>query len=160
MRVVKNTGPPTGVRRFLFRLPVQLYRLHLGWLLGQRILLLHHIGRVTGKRRSVVLEVVEHDDATDAFTVASGWGPKAAWYRNILDHPAVTVDVGRRTMAVTALPLSRDEGAELFVRYAARHPKAARRILPRLMGYAVDGSEQDFREVGRRLPFVRLERRV
>lgn len=156
MKVIKKIGPPSGVRRFLFRLPIYLYRMGLGWVLGDRLLLLHHVGRISGKARSVVLEVAEHDDADDSFFIASGWGPTAAWYRNVLETPEVEIKVGRRDVAVTAMPLTREEGAEVFVRYAARHPKAAKRVLPRLMGYSVDGSEADFRQVGLRIPFVRL----
>ena len=44
---------------YLFRAPVYLYRWHLGWMLGHRLLLLTHIGRRTGLRRQTVLEVVE-----------------------------------------------------------------------------------------------------
>lgn len=88
--------------------------------------------------------------------VASGWGPDAAWYRNILRTPNVTVQVGRRTMPVTGVPLPANEGAEIFARYASRHRTTAKYLLPRLMGFAVDGSEADFRAVGRRIPFVRF----
>ena len=61
MKIVKNVHPPSGVGRALFRAPIYLYRLGLGWLFGKRILLLNHIGRVSGKQRQVILEVVEHD---------------------------------------------------------------------------------------------------
>ncbi len=159
MKVIKKIGPPTGFRRLMFRLPIYLYRMRLGWIFGDRLLLLHHVGRVSGKERLVVLEVAEHDSATDSFLVASGWGPTAAWYRNVLAKPDVTIEVGRRNIPVTGQPLTKEEGAEVFVRYARRHPKAAKRVLPRLMGYSVDGSEADFREVGLMMPFIRFVRR-
>ena len=57
-------------------------------------------------------------------------GPKAAWYRNILEYPDVAIEVGTRTLAVTAIPPGKDEGAETFVQYAARHRSAARYMLP------------------------------
>jgi hypothetical protein len=57
--------------------------------------------------------------------------------------------------AVTAVPLS-EEGSEIFAEYALRHRVLAKHLLPRLMGFSVDGSEDDFREVGRRMPFVRF----
>lgn len=156
MRIAKQVGPPTGLRRLLFRLPIYVYRLRLGWLFGDRLMLLHHVGRVTGRSREVVLEVAEHEVETDSYVAASGWGPSAAWYRNVLQTPDVTIEVGGHSLAVTALPLTRDEGAEIFVRYASRRPAAAKLLLPRLMGYAVDGSEADFREAGLRMPFVRF----
>ena len=96
MKIVKNVQPPSGVSRALFRAPIYLYRLGLGWLFGKRILLLNHIGRVSGTQRQVILEVVEHDPTDGSFVVASGWGPTAAWYRNILHTPAAQ-HPGRKT---------------------------------------------------------------
>lgn len=154
MRVVKEIRPPAGLSRLVLRTPISLYRLKMGWLFGDRLLLLNHIGRVSGKRRQTVLEVVEHD--SDSYVVASGWGPKAAWYRNVLSVPDVTIVVGTRMIPVRAVPLSAEQGAEVFVRYGLRHRTIARVVLPHILGFAVDGSETDFRAVGQQLPFVRL----
>ncbi len=156
MKIVKNVSPPAGLSRFLYRLPISAYRAHLGWVFGERILLLHHVGRVSGKPRQAVLEVAEHDRTNDSFVVASGWGPSAAWYQNVLHTPNVTIDVGRRTIPVTAMALDADEGADVFARYAMRHRQMAQLALPRVMGFSVDGSEADFREAGRHMPFVRF----
>lgn len=156
MKIVKSVQPPSGARRALFRAPIFLYRLGLGWLFGNRVLMLNHVGRVSGKRRQVVLEVVEHDRTDGSFVVASGWGPTAAWYRNVLHDPQVSIQVGRRTIAVTAVPLTAEQGADIFARYATQHRAAATYLLPRLMGFSVDGTEADFRAVGQRMPFVRL----
>ncbi len=154
MKVVKNIQPPAGLTRLVFRIPVHLYRLRLGWLFGSRLLLLNHIGRVSGKPRQTVLEVAERDG--DSYVVASGWGPTAAWYRNILHTPDVTIQVGTRTIPVTAVPLDKDQGAQVFVRYGSRHRTAAKYVLPRVLGFSVDGSDADFRAVGQQLPFVRF----
>jgi len=154
VKIVKNIQPPAGVTRFLFRIPIHLYRLRLGWLFGSRLLLLNHTGRVSGKPRQTVLEVAERDG--DGYVVASGWGPTAAWYRNILQTPEVTIQVGTRTIPVTAIPLDKDEGAQVFVRYGSRHRAAAKYVLPRVLGFSVDGSDADFRAVGEHLPFVRF----
>ena len=154
MKIVKIVQPPAGVTRFLFRIPIGFYRLGLGWLFGSRLLLLNHVGRVSGKPRQTILEVAEHDG--DSYVVASGWGPSAAWYRNILHTPDVTIQVGTRTIPVTAIPLDKDDGGDVFVRYASRHRAAARYMLPRVLGYSVDGSDADFRAVGQHMPFVRF----
>jgi len=53
-----------GMLRYLFRVPVYLYRWRLGCLLGNRLLLLTHTGRGTGLRRQTVLEVVEYREPT------------------------------------------------------------------------------------------------
>ena len=159
MKIVKNVQPPSGLSRALYRAPIHLYRLGLGWLFGERVLLLNHTGRVSGTPRQVILEVVEHDRTEGSFVVASGWGNTAAWYRNILHTPEVSIQVGRHTIPVTALPLTAEEGADIFARYAAHHRAAATYLLPRLMGFSVDGTEADFRAVGQRMPFVRLATR-
>jgi deazaflavin-dependent oxidoreductase (nitroreductase family) len=154
MEIVKNVAPPAGFTRFVFRIPIHLYRLKLGCLFGSRLLLLNHTGRVSGKRRQTVLEVAERNG--DSYVVASGWGPTAAWYRNIRQSPDVTIQVGTHTVAVTAVPLDKEEGAQVFARYGSRHRAAAKYVLPRVLGFAVDGSDEDFRAVGQHLPFVRF----
>ena len=52
---------PRGLLWLMFKLPVYIYRLRLGWLLGHRFLLLTHQGRKTGKIRHTVLEVIRYD---------------------------------------------------------------------------------------------------
>jgi deazaflavin-dependent oxidoreductase (nitroreductase family) len=156
VKVVKNIRPPAGLTRWLFRMPIYAYRLGLGWIFGKRLLLLNHIGRVSGKQHQTVLEVVEHDARDGSYLVASGWGPSAAWYRNILQKPEVSIRVGRHTIPVKAVPIDQDTGADIFARYASRNRRVAQYVLPRILGMAVDGSEADFREVGRRMPFVRF----
>lgn len=153
MHVIKNPKPPTGLNALLFRLPIQVYRLRLGWLLGSRFLRLTHTGRVSGKKRDVVIEVVGRDE--DAYYACSGFGTRADWYRNVLATPEVTIQVGRHQARATALPLGADDGERIMARYATQHPKVATRLC-RIMGFAVDGTEADFRAVGRSVPFLRF----
>jgi len=146
---------PTGWERLAFRAPILLYRARLGWLLGGRFVLIHHVGRVTGEMRTVVVEVVEHDAGTDSYVVASGFGAHSDWYQNLVAHPRVTIQVGRKKVAVDAVAMSSEEGGELMAKYAVRHNYAARKLC-RFMGFEVDGSVEDYRAVGRELPFVRF----
>ena len=155
MEIPKRPAPPSGLRRTLFRLPVHLYRMGLGPLFGDRFLLLEHVGRASGEPRQAVVEVVEHSG--DDYVVCSGFGPRSDWYRNLRKTPRATVRVGRSRFAVTAHPLDAEEAGELMIRYALRHPRAAARLL-RYMGFIVDGTKDDYRRVGRELPFVRLSR--
>ncbi|MFI0904471.1 nitroreductase family deazaflavin-dependent oxidoreductase [Streptomyces sioyaensis] len=149
---------PTGWRRFVARLPIRLYRAGLGPLLGKRLLLLHHTGRLTGLRRQVVLEVVAHERDGDrlSWTVASGFGPASAWYQNLRHSPKTTVQCGNRRYTATASFLSPEDGGAIMARYAPEHPRLARRLCS-FMGFEVDGSEGAYREAGRRIPFVRLD---
>lgn len=161
MAADQHTGPrrpqlPRGWRRCLARLPIALYRVGLGPLFGKRLLLLHHTGRSSGLDRRVVLEVVAHDRDRGTWTLASGFGPKSAWYQNLRKTPQATIQLGNRHYAVTARFLAVDEGAWIMARYATAHPRAARRLCA-LMGFDIDGSETSFRRVGHHIPFVRLE---
>ena len=93
-----NTFADLGARilrnRRLVRAPIWLYRLCAGALLGSRVLMLEHIGRTSGRARYVVLEAVGHP-APDSYVVASGFGAKAQWFRNIRANPHVRVWAGR-----------------------------------------------------------------
>ncbi len=146
---------PTGWRRRVARLPIFLYRMGLGGVFGKRLLLLHHIGRVSGLERRVVLEVVAHDPRDDSWTIASGFGPGADWYRNLKQSPKTLIQTGNRLHAVTAHFLTAEEGGAVMARYAPAHPRAARRLCA-FMGFAVDGSKESFRRAGERIRFVRL----
>ncbi|MGP3775727.1 nitroreductase family deazaflavin-dependent oxidoreductase [Streptomyces sp. SDT5-1] len=147
---------PRGWRRRLARLPIGLYRVGLGSLLGRRLLLLHHTGRLSGLDRRVTLEIVARDPLRGTWTLASGFGPKAAWYQNLRACPKTTIQVGNRYHAVTAHFLGEDEGSDIMARYAQEHPRTARRLCS-FMRIDVDGSEHSYRRAGRQIPFVRLE---
>jgi hypothetical protein len=71
---VKDAQPPRGLARLAWRAPIWFYRLGLGGLLGQRFVLLNHIGRRSGQPRQAVVEVVRHDKRTGTYIVASGFG--------------------------------------------------------------------------------------
>ncbi|MEV0948578.1 nitroreductase family deazaflavin-dependent oxidoreductase [Rhodococcus sp. NPDC049939] len=159
MKILEKPEPPTGIRRALFRAPIHLYRWHLGFLLGGRLLLLEHIGRKSGKIRQVVLEVVNSGATENGYVVGVGFGPKADWYRNLLAHKDVTIQVGRKRLLVTAEFLGPDEGAEFMARYGAEHPKVGVRLC-KIMGFEVDGTVDEFRQAGRQIRFVRFRNRT
>ncbi|MCT2541763.1 MULTISPECIES: nitroreductase family deazaflavin-dependent oxidoreductase [Streptomyces] len=149
--------PPAGWRRTAARLPSHLFRMGLGPLFRGRLLLLVHTGRVSGLARRTTVEVVESTvtDGRHCWTVASGFGPGADWYRNLVRTPQATVQAGRRFHVVTAQFVAAEEGGELMARYAARHPALAHRLCSYL-GYDVDGSTDGYRRAGESIPFVRL----
>lgn len=152
---ISNPQVPAGLKRLMFRLPIWFYKAHLGWLLGSRFLLLNHIGRKSGLPRQVVLEVVRFDPQTKTWIIASGFGEKSQWYQNLRQQPQVIIQVGNQQHQVTAKFLSSQEGAAEMVDYAQRHPSAAHN-LPRLMGYSVDDTPEDYAEFGKLIPFIAL----
>lgn len=154
-RQVGRPARPTGWKRLAFRAPVHLYRLGLGGLFGKRLLLLEHLGRTSGKTRRVVLEVVSYDQQARTWTLASGFGVGAQWYRNLQAQPRATIQVGRRRCAVIAHFLPAEEGGRIMARYATKHPKAAGKLTS-YTGFEVDGTAEGFRQAGEGVPFVRL----
>lgn len=156
---IGQAEPPKGCSRLLWRAPIWMYRLGLGGLMGGRFLLLNHTGRVSGQPRQNVLEVVDHNEEANTYTVAAGFGKGSDWYKNILKTPEVTIQVGNREMAMTAVPLGAEESGQAMVEYAHRHPRAAKE-LTRICGYKVDGSDEDYYMLGRDfIPFVVLQPR-
>lgn len=83
---VGDAIPSYGARilrsRGLMRAPIWMYKARAGAMFGSRLLMLEHIGRKSGARRYVVLEVVDHP-SSNTYVVASGFGTKAQWFRNI-----------------------------------------------------------------------------
>lgn len=117
------------------------------------MLMLEHVGRKTGTRRYVVLEVVARPSPR-AYVVASGFGEKAQWFRNIRANPSVRVVVGsRRPLPATARVLDQAEAHSALETYAEAHPIAWRGLRPvfesTLGAQISDG--------GTNLPLVRLD---
>ena len=140
--------------RAFIRLPIWLYRAHLGWLLGERFLLLVHTGRTSGIERRAFLEVIRHDADTGAYVVCSGWGEGADWFRNVLKTPDVAIAVGRRRSAATATRLSEAEGEQIFLAYARRHPRAFRSLTRVLLNQRAESMEALCRQMARTAPVV------
>ncbi len=157
VQVKKTRKPPTGFHRLLWRAPIWLYRWRLGSLIKNRMLLLHHTGRVSGQPRENVLEIVKRDEENDIYYLASGFGKRSDWYKNIIKQPAVSITVGREKRAVTAVPLLSEESAKMMVDYAHRNPNAAKQLV-KVCGLIMDNTDEDYATAGREyVPFVALK---
>ena len=153
---VRELRHPSGWSRWFFRFPIKLYQANLGWLLGKRLLYMIHIGRKSGKPRQVVLEVVDHDPETDTYYVASGWGEKSDWLRNIEKTPQVYVKTGWRHFPAAAKRLTGEEAEEALLNYNRRHPHSLQ-PLARYMGYRLENTEQDIRLLAHEIPLVAIK---
>ena len=152
----KKLKKPSGLSRFLFRLPIPFYRIHLGWLLGERILMLTHTGRKTGLTRQTIIEVVTKDTEQGVYYVTAAWGNKADWWLNLQANPHCTVDVGRKHFDAFANQVTPEKAGDLLLVYSRQHPNAMR-DLARFLGFRVDGSEEQYRDLGRQLIIVALK---
>jgi deazaflavin-dependent oxidoreductase (nitroreductase family) len=147
-------GGGRGPANRLFRAPVYLYHWRCGWLLGNRFLLLIHIGRRTGLRRETVLELVEYRNNGPEAVAISGFGPTADRLRNIAAMPNPEVVIGSHRFAATCRVLGEDEAGRVIESYERHHPFIApiiRAVLSRLVDWTYTGSKEDRRKVARQL---------
>ncbi|BDZ42246.1 hypothetical protein GCM10025865_15450 [Paraoerskovia sediminicola] len=141
--------------RWVVRAPIHLYRLGLGRVLGDRMLLLEHRGRSSGLLREVVLEVVDRPSA-GVMQVVAGLGPTSQWYRNVLADPRVVASSGkvarRRALAdVLDVP----DAVAVLDAYRTEHGTAWEKLEPVLAEWARPAASpgQDWREL---VPVVEL----
>ncbi len=146
-------NPPRGWKVLFWRAPIFFYRVGLGWMLGQRFLLLNHTGRKSGQPRQAVLEVVHH--TPDAYYVASGFGEKSHWFQNIMHTPAVKIQIGRKKMDAHAERLPLPEAKNILQTYAEKHPAALRELM-QIIGLSYDGSEESLEKITNLIPIVKL----
>jgi len=146
--------PPSKALRFGLRLPIFLYRIRLGWLLGDRFLMLTHTGRKSGLPHQTVIEVVKHDKETNTYYVVSGWGEKSDWYRNIHKTPQVTVQVRGRNFQTTAEFTPVEKAIEIVNIYAREHPLAFNELSGLFLGERMKEGSDVPERIARKMPMV------
>jgi deazaflavin-dependent oxidoreductase (nitroreductase family) len=99
-----------------------------------------------------MLEVIGHP-TPDTYLVASGFGEKAQWFRNIKVNPRVRVNVGNHSSSpATARVLNQQEADCALGAYINQHPGSwnhLRPILERALGRPITVTDTD-------LPIVEL----
>jgi deazaflavin-dependent oxidoreductase (nitroreductase family) len=148
----KNTRDNSKAPRFLipmFKLPLLLYRLHLGWLLGKRFMQITHVGRRSGKVRRTVLAVLRFDQRTREIYAVSAW-KGSDWYYNIQNSPALQVETGLVRYVPLQRTLSPEEIARAFVQYLRKHPIFGRMVC-RIPGWKWDSTYEEFLELAHTL---------
>src|SRR5512147_92872 len=110
---MSSKTPPAFMIPF-FKMPLILYRLGLGWMLGKRFMRLTHVGRRSGKVYHSVLAVLRFDEKTHEMMAVSPWS-SSNWYRNIQARPALAVETGRVRYAPAQRDLSPEEIAALLI---------------------------------------------
>ncbi len=146
--------PPKGIARLIARFPILLYRAGLGWILGNRFLLLYHIGRKSGKTRKVVLEVLRHEPLDGSYLIASGFGERSDWYKNLRQSKVTEIEVGGKKLPVMASFLSESAARDELHAYALEHPWASRI----LFALFKDEHTTEWSDLARQFRLVRLLR--
>lgn len=133
----------------IFKLPISLYRLHLGWMLGTRFMQITHVGRYSGKVRRTILAVLRFDEKTKEIYAVSAW-KGSDWFYNIQASPALQVETGFVRYVPIQRTLSPEEISATFIAYRKRHPIFTR-IICRIPGWKADSSYEEFLELARTL---------
>jgi deazaflavin-dependent oxidoreductase (nitroreductase family) len=145
--------PPSPVVKLLARLPLRLYDLHMGRLLGHRFLVLTHRGRRSGRSYRTMLEVVSWSPSRHEATVAAGWGEHANWYQNIRAAPAQEILIANERFVPEQRFLDVEERIKVLRAYRQSHP-IAMKALGGLLGLK-DGD--DPQGAARRLPMIAFQ---
>lgn len=146
--------PPSKALRFGLRLPIWFYRARLGWLLGNRFLLLTHTGRKSGQPHETVIEVVQYEKATDTYYVVSGWGKKSDWYQNIRKTPTATIHAGGRKFQSKAEFIPEERAIALLKAYARDHPLAFTELSELFLGEHGKPSSDAPERIAEKMPMV------
>ena len=142
LKKIGDPAPPRGFMLLLFRLPICLYKIKAGFLLGSRFLLLKHWGRKSGTLKETVVEIIDRDDVNGSVYVASGFGDKSQWFKNISANPNVVVVLKNKARDAKSEILPTDQAEIVLRRYAAKNLKLMKAVA-RLSGYEMDGTDED-----------------
>ena len=133
----------------IFKLPVLLYQLRLGWLFGARFMQLTHVGRHSRKVRRTILAVLRFDEKSKEIFAVSAW-KGSDWYYNIQATPALQVESGFVRYVPKQRNLSPEEITTAFIEYRRQHPIFSRMVC-RIPGWKWDSSYEDFLVLARTL---------
>jgi deazaflavin-dependent oxidoreductase (nitroreductase family) len=92
---------------------------------GAPMILVHHVGRTSGKEyvNPLVYLPGEGDDDSLYIFASKGGDPKdPQWYRNVVAADQITVEVGASTFPVTVTELSGDERDRIYAEQVKRMP--------------------------------------
>jgi len=141
---------PRGITKWLMKMPILLYRLGLGFLIGDYILILTTKGRRSGQPR---LTAIEHRRLGGDHYVFSAWGSRPDWYRNILKDPHIHVWAGKRKFKGVAEVLTETEKAKAMCALLERYNL---RLIHRLLGIEVEPTEEQMTQLSAKVTIVRL----
>ena len=103
---------------------------------GAPLLLLHTIGKRSGRPRVNPMMYLRDGERYVVFGSKAGADTHPDWYRNLMAHPDVKIEVGNETIDVQADDLQGPERDRLFERQATLYPgfaeyqRKTKRVIP------------------------------
>jgi deazaflavin-dependent oxidoreductase (nitroreductase family) len=89
---------------------------------GAPLLLLHTVGTKTGQARVNPMMYLDLDGRRFVFASKAGADTDPDWFRNLVAHPEVNVEVGTETYTAQAKPVDRAERDRIYAEQARRYP--------------------------------------
>jgi deazaflavin-dependent oxidoreductase (nitroreductase family) len=103
---------------------------------GAPLLLLHHTGARSGKRRVNPMMYLKDGDRYLVFASKAGADTNPDWYYNLRARPDVQIEVGDETIDARAVEITGPERDRLYARQASLYPAFAmyqsltKRVIP------------------------------
>jgi deazaflavin-dependent oxidoreductase (nitroreductase family) len=107
-----------------------------GYFEGAPLLLIHTVGRRTGKHRVNPVMYLKDGDRYLIFASKGGADTHPDWYHNLMAHPEVQAEVGDETLEVHAKEIKDGERDALYARQSKLYPQFAdyqrktKRVIP------------------------------
>jgi len=144
---------PRSYLRRIQKGPQLLYKLGLGSLVGRLVLILFTTGRISGRIHATPLQ---YEEIEGTIYVAAALGQKADWYRNILAHPRVRVQVGSREYYGRGEPITDPVRIADFLEVRLkRHPRMIGAML-KAEGLPVNCGREQLEDYASRLAMVKI----
>jgi deazaflavin-dependent oxidoreductase (nitroreductase family) len=144
---------PSGLWKAFLDSPTWLFRWHLGFLFGNRFLMIEHRGRKSQKLYRTVIEVAGRNPNQGEWIVTSGTGPNADWYRNIKAGGVDAVWIGSSRRTTDVRFLEAEESGDVFAKYEQEHAKTVAKLMD-MMGVSYDGTDAGRIEMMPKIPMV------
>jgi deazaflavin-dependent oxidoreductase (nitroreductase family) len=126
MKAPPSSSPYWKLVNLLSRANVAVYRVSGGRLANRLsklpILLLHHVGRRSGKERVTPVLYMADGDRLVIVASKAGTDKNPAWFHNLMGSPETSVEIGRERRRVRARRATDEERAAYWPRLVAGYP--------------------------------------
>ncbi len=123
--------PGSGLWRTAFKVPLYLWRMGLGSILGHNFVVMTTTGRKSGLPRHTM---TEYAWINNRVVVASGWGTQAQWVKNLESDPHLTVQTAHGTQSCIAHRIEDDE----TLTSVYQHMQSSPAFLPSLHTWGIE----------------------
>jgi deazaflavin-dependent oxidoreductase (nitroreductase family) len=111
--------PSSWLLKQAFKMPIPMWRMGLGFLVGKLFMIMTTIGRKSGQPRQTAIEFHEHAGRKYVY---SAFGENADWYKNIFADPRVTIQTASGTEHVIARRIVSEKDLTVAFEFVTHNP--------------------------------------